>query len=166
MNKSITLSEKDIARFWSKVEIGNPDECWEWKAPLDTKGYGNFQISHDNPLGRNNPRSHRVSWFISFGEIPENYCVCHKCDNRSCVNPDHLFLGTYDENNKDRVRKGRSAIGENAPTAKLTESDIVKIRILIADGETQRDIAKKFNVKHNTIGSISRGVSWKHVIEK
>lgn len=161
--KSITLSEKDIARFWSKVKIGNPDECWEWQANLDAKGYGHFQLVEGNPLGRTNPRSHRVSWFIAFGTIPENYCVCHKCDNRKCVNPHHLFLGTYDDNNKDRAEKGRSAVGENAPTAKLTEADVLEIRKMISEGITQREIARMFNVAHVAIGNISRGQTWKHL---
>lgn len=160
------ITEKDIDRFWSKVKIGNPDECWEWQSSLDEKGYGHFQFSHNNPLGRDNPRSHRVSWVIRFGKIPENMCVCHTCDNRSCVNPDHLFLGTYEDNNKDRKEKGRSAVGENAPTAKLTEKDVVLIKKLISKGATQRAIAKQFNVRHVTIGNIARGKTWRYLTEK
>lgn len=161
--KSITLTEKDISRFWSKVKIGSPDKCWEWKGKLDAKGYGHFQISHINPLGRDNPRAHRVSYYIHYGEIPNTLSVCHKCDNPSCVNPHHLFVGTYDDNNKDRARKGRSSHGETHPKAVLTEEQAILVMQMRHSGKSQREIGKSLGVSHVAIGNIFRGITWKHL---
>lgn len=161
--KSITLSEKDIARFWSKVKIGNPDECWEWQGSLDMKGYGHFQIQTPNPLGRESPRSHRVSYYIKNGDIPIGMLVCHKCDNPACVNPSHLFLGTADDNNKDRARKGRSAKGSQIHTSLLSEDKVFEIMKYKDSGKSQRQIAKIFGVSHVAIGNIFRGATWRHL---
>lgn len=157
--ESITFTQKDISRFWSKVEIGDTDDCWNWKGNKFKKGYGSFQMRSKNKS------AHRTSWEISFGKIPANLCVCHKCDNPSCVNPSHLFLGTYSENNKDRARKGRSAdvSGEKNPSAKLTEREVREIRFLRKMNVSQRKVAKKYNVGKTTIARIDNRTHWKGV---
>jgi len=157
MNRSITLSEKDIERFWRKVERKNEKNCWEWMSYKFKKGYGGFQIKTENLP------AHRVAWVIAYGQIPDNLCVCHQCDNPSCVNPNHLFLGTYEDNNQDRVRKGRSArvVGENNPAAKLNKLQVIEIRYLRKLGFSQKYIARIFNVGKSTIGRIDRGTHWK-----
>lgn len=98
-------------RFFIKVI--QTDDCWYWIAGSRGKtGYGAFKIENDTV------DAHRVSWMIHFGPIPDGLCVCHKCDNRRCVRPDHLFLGTKKDNNQDMFRKGRNAkmkIGRIAP---------------------------------------------------
>lgn len=156
---SITLSEKDIARFWIKVKIGEPNECWEWKSYRFKKGYGGFQIRTQNTF------AHRVSWVINFGIIPEGLCVCHKCDNPPCVNPNHLFLGTVADNNKDRSEKGRSAdvSGEHNPCAKLKTEFISIIRESNKMGLSQRKLAKKFGVGKTTISRVLHRTHWKMV---
>lgn len=145
-------------RFWGKVE--KTSTCWNWKASLSKDGYG--EIS-DNGIMR---LAHRVSWELHNGKIPENMCVLHHCDNRKCVNPSHLFLGTNYDNVRDCINKNRAkkARGENVKTSKLNESDVINIRKLYSSGNyTFAEIAKGYGVKYNAISRIVKRASWKHV---
>ena len=92
------LSESDISRFWSKVDI--TDDCWEWTACKTSFGYG--QLGIDGIM----TNAHRISWEISNGPIPDGMVICHKCDNPGCVNPDHLFAGTHKDNIADCISRG------------------------------------------------------------
>jgi uncharacterized protein YerC len=144
-----------MKNFWSKVD--KTKDCWEWKAYKDKKGYGKFN------LNGNTVRTHRVSWILTYGN-PGNLCVLHKCDNPSCVNPEHLFLGTYDDNNKDRNKKGRQAKGVNIKNSKLNELDIPVIRKKISNGESYRKIAKDYGISHVQIVYIKNKKTWSHVL--
>ena len=106
-------------RFWEKVDKSG--DCWEWTAYRDRDGYGQFKINGRDML------AHRAVMVISGHDVGES-TVCHTCDNPSCVNPDHLYLGTPASNSADMVSKGRSLTGESHPRCKLTESDVLKIR--------------------------------------
>lgn len=93
-------------RFWKKVEIKSSEECWEWKGITWPNGYGAFDM---HLFGIKSGLTHRLSWMFHHGKIPDGICVCHKCDNKKCVNPDHLFLGTHQDNMDDIRRKKRHA---------------------------------------------------------
>jgi hypothetical protein len=104
----LTLEE----RFWAKVDRGDPDECWTWLAYRRPDGYGSLRMG---TLGvdRRNERAHRLSWTLANGPIPAGLLVLHRCDNPSCVNPAHLFLGTDQDNADDRQSKGRGVRNGN-----------------------------------------------------
>jgi hypothetical protein len=140
-------------RFWNKV-LKHPDGCWEWVGWVDNQGYG--CVWRDG--GRSN--AHRVSWNLHFGDIPDKMFVCHKCDNRLCVRPDHLFLGTYLDNIRDRTRKGRSARGSNHGRSKLTEE---QVREILRSDEPLHILATRYAVSRSCISAIKSGVTWRHV---
>ncbi len=150
VNAYKTASTTPIERFWNMVEKTN--DCWNWIGSVINNGYGQF----------NTKGSHRYSYELHFGKIPKGIFVCHTCDNRACVNPTHLFLGTQDENIKDAKAKGRMAKGSLQGISKLLENDIVEIRKLF-NTKSQRQIAKLFNVSPATICNIFKNKIWKHV---
>lgn len=160
------LDERLIRRFFSKVDITNNWECWNWIRHIDTVGYGRFYIDGINDL------AHRISFIIHYGEIQQNMQILHNCDNRKCVNPNHLFIGTNLDNVNDRVVKNRSyrPKGELSPLSKLTKDQVIEIRerykkeISISSLTKKFDIvtclAKEFNVKRQQIIEIIRNRHW------
>jgi len=145
-----------LKRFWNKFDK-KENGCWEWNGSLNKKinGYGNFYYNHKPIL------SHRFSYTFYNGDIPNNMKVCHKCDNPSCVNPEHLFLGTQSDNIVDSIKKGRfpqsGKNGGGKKLRKLTDKQIIKIKNDLKNGVYQKDIAKKYNVTQTTICSINIG---------
>lgn len=150
---SKTLEE----RFWEKVDKRGPDECWEWKARKSQKGYGIIIID-----GRDR-RTHRISYCLHIGKIPDGMCVCHKCDNPACVNPRHLFIGSIKDNDADRDKKHRNAYGERHGNSKLKDCDIVEMLKMRKNGMFYKDIAKMFDIDSTNVGLICRGAAWRHV---
>jgi hypothetical protein len=146
-------------RFWEKVAIKDPDQCWGWQAACRADGYGVINIEHRILA------SHRVSWEMHYKkQIPAGLFVLHKCDNRKCVNPRHLFLGTHQDNMDDLKNKGyrQPARGEHTGSAKLTYDKVRQIKELYKTGKySHRKLAKMFGVlAHVTIGKILRGERW------
>lgn len=140
-------------RFWSKVNITSLLECWIWTAQQQGDGYGAFKLN-----GKYH-QAHRIAWEFIYGDIPKGLCVCHQCDNRLCVNPSHLFLGTYQDNADDKVKKNRQARmpGEMHPNHKLTKGNIVEIR---QSNNKSKYLAIQFNVSISTIQRIRSFRSW------
>ena len=147
-------TDKEVERFWKYVDKKSENECWNWIGTKIKKGYGRIGIN-GKLIG-----THRFSWELHFDKIPDSLLVCHHCDNPSCVNPKHLFLGTYQDNIKDRDSKNRQAKGEKQGNSKLTKKQVKKIRNL-KGRLTQRKIAKRFNISKTTVGDIHRNESWK-----
>jgi hypothetical protein len=143
-------------RFWSKVDIRGPEECWFWRAGRLASGYGAFWV------GRTMVNAHRVAWKLAYGEIPDGLFCCHTCDQRPCCNPQHLFIGTNSENIRDAVKKGRLTRrrGEDHPCAKLTQSDVRSIRERLVEGSSEREIAGAFQVSRRCVRNIKLGRSW------
>jgi hypothetical protein len=114
-------------------------------------------------------RAHRASWMIHKGPIPKGMFVCHTCDNKRCSNPDHLFLGTCKDNNLDAIKKNIlpfGQIGMENHRCKLTDDEVVEIRLMIKNGFTQSKIAKKFNVSQSLICFINKGKLWRQTCPK
>ena len=141
-------------RFESHVHLIPFTDCHIWDKDA-TGGYGKIRVD-----GRT-LSAHRVSYELYVGKIPKGKCIMHKCDNRACVNPDHLMIGTQKDNMDDMRIKGRGARGERCNKAKLTEADIVRIKD-IYPRLTQVKIAKMFNVSQASISYIVKGINWKH----
>ncbi len=157
-NKTRTFTRVPMQeRFWCKVKIGAPTECWEWKAAVHPDGYGWFT---GNPTDR--PRhAHRFAYQLSKGDIPDNLWVLHTCDNRICVNPNHLYLGNRRDNIKDCVDRNRTCYGERNPRSKLTEKQVVEIRQLRRDGVKQATIASVFGIAQSCVSQIEHRQRWK-----
>lgn len=145
-------SERIEQRFWSKVRRGGPGECWDWRGGKQ-RGYGAFGI---HALGKM-VRAHRFAWELEHGPIAEGLFVCHHCDNRACVNPAHLFLGTAQDNMDDMVSKDRQKWN------KLEPCDVAMIQIRRMLGAQRRALAREYGVNECTIGDICYRRTWKHV---
>lgn len=135
----------------SKVEQ-MPSGCHEWTGHVMPNGYG--QVRHNGTA-----YAHRVAYELHKGDIPQGLYVLHSCDNRKCVNPAHLFLGTFDDNMADMVAKGRQAHGEKNFHAKLTKDQVIAIRSSVG---TQREIAARYSVSRSLISMIRSERIWRH----
>lgn len=155
-----------IASFWQKVNKDGPvhpvvGQCWSWSGMVDKlSGYGYLK----NKYVRKS--AHRWSWTIHFGEIPGDQGILHHCDNRVCVNPSHLFLGTNVENTADMVSKNRQAKGETQHSAKLTDEIVMYVRSIHVSGHPEygcKALAKLFEVSRITMRRVLNRETWKHL---
>lgn len=150
-------NSRDVERFFSKVT--KTETCWLWTA-MKSDGYGRIKIKGKAVS------THRYSWELHHGQIPHGLCVCHKCDVRNCIRPDHLFLGTAAENNRDMDNKNRRvrARGERVNTAVLKESDVVEIISKYKPRITTiAKLAMDYGVSDSCIKSIIYKRNWKHL---
>jgi hypothetical protein len=143
-------------RFWSRVEKADGDACWEWTASKFPGGYGRVALPRKNGSAQELDGAHRIAWLLVNGPIPLNLWVLHRCDNRSCCRPDHLFLGTHQDNMADMRAKGRAAIGAGVRpvTAKIEPQAIVEIRSRAAAGESHRAIARSLQLDRRKVDRI------------
>lgn len=132
------------------------DRCWEWRGPT-MSGYGYLTQDGETVL------AHRALYRMAYGPIPDDLLVRHKCDNRLCVNPRHLLLGSTIDNVRDMDARGRRAIGGRHGCAKLTEDAVREIRQCHGNGESAMSLGRRYGVSNSTIGLIVHRRLWKHV---
>lgn len=143
-------------RFWKKVDKRGPNDCWPWTAHTKS-GYGELRIDGANVY------AHRFSWELHNGPIPDGMFVCHSCDRKRCTNPNHLFIGTPQENIQDMLDKERQQRGTRHWRSKLTPEDVRRIRALRETGMILEDIAAQIGVSRTTVWTIVKGKTWSHV---
>lgn len=148
---------------YAPVEKGFKTPCWICSYSPLKNGYVSLSWNENGSIQRG--YAHRMSFEIHNGPIPNGFLVCHRCDVRNCINPDHLFTGTHKDNAQDKVRKGRSntARGESSAKSKIKESDVLKIRSLSKNGFTDLEIAGMYGISDNQVSNIALGLSWRHV---
>ena len=142
-------------RFWSKVN--KTDYCWIWTTGKSSNGYGSFYFN-DKTVS-----AHKFSWMLYYGKVIDNLKVLHTCDNRACVNPKHLYLGTSADNSRDMTDRDRQAKGENNGWSKLTKEQIISIKSYPYHRGLYRQLSKQFNVTPESISNVCRGIYWKHI---
>ena len=154
-------SQKNIDRFWSKVETGDEDECWNWTAGVNRQSYGKFWVN-DKTVG-----AHRFSYQLKHNKLIDDcMCILYSCSNPSCVNPSHLSEGTNDENMEYMVKTGQSCRGSNVNTSKLNKEQVDEIRHKYKNTDTSYGkLAKEYGVDRSAIANIIKGKNWKHTFK-
>jgi|ERR1035438_4988487 hypothetical protein len=151
-------------KFWGRVNMNGPTiyehlgPCWEYSHCIDSDGYGRVFVAGKYQ------KAHRVAWRLTFGKYPEP-CGLHRCDNRLCVRPSHVFEGTQGDNTADRDAKKRTAHqhGMTNGTAKLTDAEVLEIRWLYETGIRVNSLAKQFGISHSIVSEILSGKRWTHL---
>lgn len=164
------MNQKTAHRFWRKVDLNGPvpahaphlGPCHVWVGAT-RNGYGALVVGYNAKRQPIKESTHRLAWIAQNSPIPDGLFVCHKCDNRLCVRADHLFLGTIQDNNADRVRKDRGIKGDQVNTCKLTEDQAREIVRLYGTGVLQKELARMFGIAQSNISSLVRGETWKHL---
>lgn len=159
-------------KFWNKVSVAGPSDCWLWKGVIDAFGYGCIKRNGIQT------RTHRHAWQLTNGAIPPGMQINHTCDIPDCVNPNHLKIGTQQENIRDKIARNRQAkglangththpekrpMGEKIGNSKLKESEVKLIKKSLLSGATLSWLAEQFNVTKQSISGIKRQKTWRHV---
>ncbi len=158
------MNQHNLSRFHSKYIVNDENGCWEWLGTLNACGYGIFVMGHAKGF-----LAHRVIYEHLHGPIQPRECVCHRCDNRKCVNPSHLWKGTHIENMRDMISKGRMKppprrIGENSSQAKLSNKDVMDIRSRYSPRVvTYKILANEYRVSEALISKIVNRQLWCHL---
>lgn len=160
-----TMKKPVVDRFWARVDkTSSPSGCWVWTGCHNMKGYGVFSSFGNFSSG---VMCHRISWTLVKGEIENGLCVLHRCDNPSCVNPDHLFLGTKLDNNKDAVDKLRHQFGQYHYNSKFSHELVLKLREYHkTTGVGYRQLARRFNVSTSTMRDLLSGKTYRLATEE
>jgi hypothetical protein len=148
----------EFDRFIEKINV-TPDNCWEWTAGRYRGGYGHFRKKVDGKWKMY--KAHRFSYEWFKGKIPEGMLVCHSCDNPSCVNPEHLFVGTVKDNAQDCVKKGRNGFGRNPNHKHLSKEIADKIREDHKKGMSYKELQKKYDQSKAQISRVVLNQIWK-----
>ena len=146
-------TEKNLRRFWIKVDQKGEDDCWLWTSATAGRGYGVISWK-SKPV-----YAHRLSYQFAYGD-PGDLEVLHKCDTPSCVNPRHLFTGTQQDNMDDKTKKGRTLAGDKHPMAKLSSEDVDRLCSLREDGKTINAIKREFHISYAQIYRILNHENW------
>ncbi len=145
-------------RFWMSLGRKAPSGCILWNGHITKDGYGRIRDRGTCRL------AHRVAYELMVGKIPEDLIIRHSCDNKICINPTHLLLGTQIDNVADREERKRTAIGAANGKAKLNSALVTELRArYAAGGITQQDLASEYGIPGGTIGAIINHLTWKHV---
>ena len=142
-----------VERFWEKVAVREPNDCWFWLGAKGRHGYGNIGAGNGMTL-----RAHRVSYELAYGAIPAGFVVCHQCDEPLCVNPAHLRAASQFSNLREMVDKGRAARGERSAGARLNCEPVQTIR---SSEAKQVDLARHFGVCPMTVSLAKRKLTWR-----
>lgn len=143
-----------------RAQVEKRGGCWKWLGTLKPKGYGLFDGRRD---GKRYWSAHRYAYHLLKGPIPKGLHVLHRCDNPSCTNPDHLWLGTNADNHLDKLRKGRQSKGRRVNTAKLREHEVLEI---FNSSDSVAALSKRFNIHNSVVYNIRNGKCWSHVTGK
>lgn len=155
----------DRERIYRYVRLVRATGCWEWQGKLTTPGYGRVTLSRSVP-GPRHRDAHRFSYETFVGPVPRGLLVLHRCANRKCCNPEHLYAGTYQQNVNDAMERDGWYIGERNGRAKVCADDVRKMRADYAAGTARRDLAARHGISLGAVGSILARRTWTHIDEE